>query len=278
MSISETNVQLFYSDEFNTLRCWKNDAGEPEIMASDVARVLGYRKGSDMLRVIDEDEKVYHDPQNPSSEMAQIVRPTNNKGFYTLTEEGFYSAIMQRQAGYINDEAARSQVKRFQRWVTHDVLPSIRKDGAYVAANGSESEEELIARALIAAQKALERSKADLNTANKRLEETEPKAGFFDACMVGDKWTSVTEVARQLHQYDQRISKTRLFTLLKADGMLTRDNQATKLAIDRGYLMNYQAAPYVDSRGIEQRPKPYGKFTAKGIKWAVKRYCNKEVA
>jgi len=93
------------------------------IVAADLAMVLGYRNAPDMTRVLDEDEKGTRMVRTPGGEQAMTV----------VTESGLYRICLSRQAGYIKDEAARQFVKRFQRWVTSEVLPSIRKTGSYGA-------------------------------------------------------------------------------------------------------------------------------------------------
>lgn len=60
----------------------------------------------------------------------------------TVTEAGFYRLVL---------KSRKPEAKAFKRWVTHDVLPALRRDGAYVASDGSESDEQLMARALLAA-------------------------------------------------------------------------------------------------------------------------------
>lgn len=98
--------------------------GEPLFVAADVARVLSYRMASDMTRIVDDDERG-----------KQMVRtPGGDQEMTVLTEAGLYRVVMARQAGYVDDTEARAGVKRFQRWVTHDVLPSIHRTGTYTAA------------------------------------------------------------------------------------------------------------------------------------------------
>lgn len=91
------------------------------IVATDLAATLGYRNAPDMTRILDEDEKGTRIVRTPGGEQPVTV----------VTEAGFYRICLSRQAGYIKDEAARLFVKRFQRWVTHEVLPAIRKTGSY---------------------------------------------------------------------------------------------------------------------------------------------------
>ncbi|MCC5781422.1 hypothetical protein CRM73_00365 [Kocuria sp. CCUG 69068] len=95
--------------------------GEPWFVATDVATVLGHRDAATMTRSLDDDEKGTHQTRTLGG--AQTVT--------VITEAGLYRAILQRQTGRMVEASTRAQVKAFQRWVTHDVLPQIRRTGAY---------------------------------------------------------------------------------------------------------------------------------------------------
>lgn len=250
---NEIVPQAFESQEFGTIRAMRGDDGEPWFVASDIAKALGYRMASDMTRRLDEDERGTRSVRTPSGEQQMTV----------ITEAGMYSSIL----GSKVEGAAR-----FRRWVTHEVLPAIRRDGAYVESDGTEDDATLMARALRAADRALRERDA-------RIAALEPKAGMFDACMDGERWMSVTEVSRLLHQYDRTITRSRLFELMTRDGIITRDRQASKEGIDRGYVVNYQPpACFNQKTGDAMRPKPYAKVTSKGLDWALRRYCGRGVA
>jgi len=86
--------------------------GEPWFVAADVAQSLEYRMASDMTRSLDDDEKG-----------TQIVRtPSGDQEMLVINESGLYSAIL---------KSRKPEAKRFKRWVTSEVLPAIRKTGAY---------------------------------------------------------------------------------------------------------------------------------------------------
>lgn len=88
-------------------------SGEPWFIAKEIADILGYSDSEAMTRKLDEDEK-----QN-----LQIVG-YGNRGITVINEAGLYSCILTSQ---------KSEAKPFKRWVTHEVLPSIRKTGGYAA-------------------------------------------------------------------------------------------------------------------------------------------------
>lgn len=97
------------------------DGNEAMFVASDIAKILGYRDAASLARTIDDDEKGTHEVRTPGGTQNMTV----------LTEPGLYHAILNREIAYVKEPEAKAFVKRFQRWVTHNVLPSIRKHGIY---------------------------------------------------------------------------------------------------------------------------------------------------
>ena len=99
----------------NPVRIIEKD-GEPWFVAKDVAVILGYRDAYTLVRRLDEDERGTRKVCTPSAEQEMTV----------INEAGLYNAILCSN---------KAEAKAFKRWVTHDVLPSIRKTGAYLAPN-----------------------------------------------------------------------------------------------------------------------------------------------
>lgn len=98
------------------------DGDEVMFVASDIAKILGYRDAEKLTRTLDDEEKG--------------TRPIGTHGgtqtMTVISEPGLYKAILQRQTGRMEVEVTREFVKRFQRWVTHEVLPQIRRTGGYI--------------------------------------------------------------------------------------------------------------------------------------------------
>lgn len=95
----------------HAIRVIENDSGEVWFVASDIARALGYRDAHNMCRRLDDDEKDTHILSTPNSQEQMII-----------SESGLYSAVLR---------STKPEAKRFKKWVTTDVLPSIRKTGRY---------------------------------------------------------------------------------------------------------------------------------------------------
>jgi prophage antirepressor-like protein len=93
------------------------------VLAAGLAKGLAYSSAKDMLRSAPDDEKGW----------ASVPTLGGDQRVWHLTEPGFYRVIGQRQTSRIKNPVIRDQVDRFQRWIFHDVLPSLRAHGHYVA-------------------------------------------------------------------------------------------------------------------------------------------------
>jgi anti-repressor protein len=261
--VSEEIVpQVFENSEFGQLRVTQDENGEPWFVAKDVSNILGYRSASELTRLLDDDEKG-----------TQPVRtPGGVQELSKISESGFYKSVMQRRASFINDEKHQKAVKRFQRWVTHEVLPAIRRDGGYMVAR-DETPEETMARAVLIANSTIERQKA-------RIAELEPKALFADAVAASDGTCLVGELAKMLRQNGVNVGQNRLFAMLRDDGFLGKSgsnrNVPTQRAMEMGlFRIKETAITHSDGHvSINRTPK----VTGKGQRYFIERYCGKAVA
>lgn len=105
-------TQFTFHNEYNVRIIDLN--GELWFVASDVASALDYRMASDMTRFLDDDEKGTHNLRTPSGSQDLTI----------INESGLYSAIL---------KSRKPEAKKFKKWVTSEVLPSIRKTGKYEA-------------------------------------------------------------------------------------------------------------------------------------------------
>lgn len=176
------------------------DGDEVMFVASDIAKILGYRDAANLTRNLDGDERGTHEVSTPSGTQNMTV----------LTESGLYRAILNRETAYVKNEEAQAFVKRFQRWVTHGVLPQIRKTGGYIPTSESDSDEDIMARAVLVAQQT-------------RIVELEPKARFADAVAASDGTCLVGELAKMLRQngMDLGLFRIKETTVTHADGHTT---------------------------------------------------------
>lgn len=113
-----------------------------------------------------------------------------------MNEPGLYTLVL---------GSRKPEAKAFKRWITHDVIPSIRKNGGYIAGQETLSPEELMAKALLVAQKTIEekdkllsRTSVELSAAKVENEIMRPKAGYFDEVVDRNLLTNFRETAKEL--------------------------------------------------------------------------------
>lgn len=138
--------------EFGELRTVKIDE-EPWFVGKDVAEALGYSNTSKAIitHVADEDKII---KMLPNSQNGKTVGKT-----YIINESGLYSLILSSKL---------PSAKEFKHWVTSEVLPSIRKNGAYIRNQENMTPAEIVARGLIAAQKIIEEREKEIVHLNNR--------------------------------------------------------------------------------------------------------------
>ena len=133
------NIQIFENQEFGAIRTMSDEQGETWFCAKDVCDALGYDQTHKAVQRHVEEGDGTKRPTPTTSGIQQML---------FINESGLYSLILSSKL-----ESAR----RFKRWVTSEVLPSIRKHGGYMVARPDESDEEIMARALQIAHATLQR-------------------------------------------------------------------------------------------------------------------------
>lgn len=225
--------QVFENEEFGQLRVTQDESGEPWFVASDIAKALGYRDAANMARRLDDDEKGTRSVSTPGGDQQMTV----------ITEAGMYSAIL----GSKVDGA-----KRFKRWVTHDVLPAIRRDGGYMVAREDETPQETMARALLIAQQTIERKDSTISAQRETIRELAPKAAFYDAVGDSDGKMSVADFSKALRQAGIHMGQNRLFTWFRDNGYMGKRgvhrNRPTQKTIEQG-LFYLHDNTFVDHDG-----------------------------
>lgn len=246
--------QVFNNPEFGQLRVTKDESGDPWFAAKDVCEALSLDHTA--TRRLDDDEKGLRSTQTLGG--VQNIMYVNEPGFYSLVLK-----------------SRKSEAKAFQRWVTHEVLPAIRRDGGYMVAKPDESDEDVLARALLIAQHTLERKNRVIEEQSEQIEELKPKALFADAVAASDGTCLVGELAKMLRQNGVDIGQNRLFSLLREQGFLGKSGQnynvPTQRAMEMG-LFRIKETAITHSDGhvtINRTPK----VTGKGQRYFVNRFC-----
>ena len=241
------------------LRTLTDKAGEPWFVAKDVCDILG-TDTRDLHKILESDEITNVD----SIHIAQ----NGGKAPLIISEPGLYRLVM---------KSRKPEAKEFQRWVTHEVLPQIRKTGGYIPTSESDSDEDIMARAVLVAQKTIERKNQQLQAKDTQIKMLEPKARFADAVAASDGTCLVGELAKMLRQNGMDIGQNRLFRLLQADGYLGKSgsnrNVPTQRAMDLGlFRIKETTVTHADGHTTVSRTP---KVTGKGQRYFIDRYWSR---
>ncbi len=258
-----TEIQPF-EFEGNKVRALA-DGDKVMFVASDIAKILGYRDAANLARNLDDDERGIHEVSTPSGTQNMTV----------LTESGLYRSILNREIAYVKEPEAQAFVKRFQRWVTHEVLPQIRKTGGYIPTTDVDDDMTILAKAVMIGQRTMEAQKRRIAAQESHIKELEPKARFADAVAASDGTCLIGELAKMLRQNGLDIGQNRLFEILRQDGYLGKTgsnrNVPTQKAMDLGlFRIKETAITHSDGHVTINRT---AKVTGKGQTYFISRYC-----
>lgn len=256
--MSVADLQLFSSERFGRLRATQIDC-EVWFAATDVAKALGYRDANQITRALDDDEKRW-------SEGTLSECTHSHLGIRLINESGLYRVLMRSQ---------RPEAIPFQRWLAHEVVPEIRRNGGYIATSQDDSDADIMARALLIAQKTIDRKNELIALHEATIEDMKPKALFADAVADSDGTCLIGELAKMMCQNGLEIGQNRLFKLLQRDGYLGKSgsnrNVPTQRSMDmKLFRIKETAVTHSDGRvTINRTPK----VTGKGQAYFIGRYC-----
>ena len=213
-------LQIFSNDQFGQIRTTV-DGGDPLFVAADVCKALGIANSHDAMYRLDDDEKG--------------VASTDTLGgiqhLTVVTESGLYSLVL---------GSRKPEAKAFKRWITHEVIPTIRKTGGYVnddaafvstyLPNADEQTKALFRQTL-----------ATVRGLNSQIEEAKPKVLFADAVSASNTAILIGELAKILKQNGVEMGQNRLFEFLRNKGYLisrkgTDYNMPTQYSMERGWF------------------------------------------
>lgn len=243
----KNNMQLFTNPEFGQVRTVDMN-GDVWLVGKDVATALGYSNASKAVAVhVDDDDKRFEMLTMADSQNGNVPGATKTA---LINESGLYSLVMSSKL---------PNAKKFRRWVTSEVLPSIRKHGGYINGQSTMTDSELIAQALLLAKRQIDERDAQIT-------EMQPKAVFADAVAASKNSILVGEMAKLLKQNGVNIGQNRLFTWLRDNGYLINRpgssfNAPTQRAMEMG-LMEIKETTICHADGhtsIVKTPKITGK-------------------
>lgn len=162
-------LQIFNNEEFGEIRTITKD-NEPMFCLMDICKALGMKNPTMVASRLEDDEVTKFDLGSKRGE-------TN-----FVTESGLYAVILRSD---------KPNAKKFRKWVTGEVLPSIRKNGGYIANQENLTPEQIVANALVVAQNIITQK-------DKQIEEMTPKANYFDALVDKKLNTNIRDTAKEL--------------------------------------------------------------------------------
>lgn len=235
-------IPFTYTDECE-IRTISVD-GDPWFVASDVATVLGYSATAAMTRTLDADEKGVHSLHTPGGAQSATI----------INEPGLYSAILRSRV---------PAAKPFKRWISHSVIPEIRRTGAYGLQHQLPQSYAEALRALADEAEAHELAKV-------QIRELTPAASAWRSLVEATGDYSVADAAKMLSRDPAiQVGQNTLFRWLGKHGWLYRragDWHPYQDKVDAGLVTLKTNRPYWDAkRGVDVLPSPTIRITAKGV-------------
>lgn len=247
------NLQTFTNEEFGQVRTMLIN-GEPYFVGKDITDNLGYRNGSrDIERHVDAEDRAE----------AMVHDGSQHRNMIIINESGLYSLILGSKL---------PSAKRFKRWVTSEVLPSIRQNGGYIANQENLTPEQIVANALIVAQNIIKQK-------DKLLEEQKPKVLFADAVSASHTSILVGDLAKLLRQNGIDIGANRLFEWLRENGYLIKRkgtdwNMPTQYSMELDLFEITERTVNNPDGSIRTTKTP--KVTGKGQQYFINKFLNTE--
>lgn len=264
-----TDVKIFNSPMFGELRVTRNEKGELLFCLKDVCNSLGLQVGATAKRL--------RGDINSTNVSSITVLDANNHGqqMYFVTEPDLYRCIFQSR---------KPTARKFQDWVFNEVLPSLRATGAYVVTKEEDSEEDIIARGLIAAKAALarreerikqletqtEQQAQTIDIQQKELTVAAPKVRYYDDTLASVDFVTTQQIANEIGLNANVLSK-------KLEGIGILYNQSRQWLLKMPYktwnLHGTRTFPYLHNDGTKGS-RVYTVWNQRGRRFILALYNN----
>lgn len=219
------DVTIFRKDEFGAVRAVTLE-GEPWFVAADVCRALGLGNSSMAVSKLDEDEKG----------ISLIDTLGGEQKLGIVNESGLYALVL---------SSRKPEAKAFKRWITHEVIPSIRKTGGYIAGQETMDDDQLLANALMVAQRKIAERNKQLEAANAKIQADAPNVLFAETVEKAEGDILVRQLAKLMVQRGYDTGEKRLYDLLRRDGFVIKanakdQNTPTQRSVDMGLMRSIE--------------------------------------
>lgn len=192
-------LQIFNSEEFGQVRTVEIN-GKPYFVANDVAKALGYVETAKAIRT---HCKGVSEMDIPSKGGIQCMK--------IIPEGDIYRLIVRSKL---------PSAEKFEKWVFDEVIPFIRTNGGYIAGQETLSDEDLMAKAILVAQKKIKERDQIIEQQKAKIEQDRPKTIFADAVSASHTSILIGDLAKLICQNGYQIGQKRLFQWMRDNGYL----------------------------------------------------------
>ena len=206
-------LQIFNNEEFGEIRTVLAN-NEPMFCLSDVCKALEISNVGNVKQRLS--EKGIHTADTPTKGGMQKMT--------FISEANLYKTIFQSR---------KESAERFTDWVTSEVLPSIRKNGGYIAGHETLSDDELLSKALLVAHNKIAERDKIIEQKQARIEQMKPKAIFADAVATSRTSILIGDLAKLICQNGYQIGQKRLFEWLRNNGYLCKSGSSRNMPMQR---------------------------------------------
>ncbi len=247
-------LKVFENPQFGKVRV-KEIKGEPWFVAVDVCKALDLEDTGRATSRLDDDELT----------RIKIVSGGQGREVIAVNEPGLYSLVL---------GSRKPEAKAFKRWITHEVLPSIRKTGGYISGQEEMNDEEILSKALVVAHRIIDMKNKKIGDLKEKAELDKPKVRFADAVVTSKSSIMVGDLAKILKQNGVDIGQNRLFKWLRKNHYLCCKgelyNMPTQASMETG-LFEIKETTTVNPDGsirINKTPK----VTSKGQFFFINKF------
>lgn len=284
-----TDVKIFNSPMFGELRVTRNEKSELLFCLKDVCDSLGLQVKDVAKRIVCNPDSVgvsSEVKQHPCLDIITVGVQTGTKAdgtpaiqqtkMYFVSEPDLYRCIFQSR---------KPTARKFQDWVFNEVLPSLRTTGAYVVTKEEDSEEDIIARGLIAAKAALARreerikelecensqSKQVIEIQSERIAKDAPKVEYYDQTLAAENMLTTRQIANELgitaNELHNKLQQLKIIFRQSNQWLINKPYSTWKLHGTRTYT-------YYDTHKDVTYAKPYLVWSQRGRRFILALYKN----
>lgn len=253
------NIQVFNHPQFGDIRT-TGTSDNPEFCAMDLCRALGYKNGRDALaKHVDAPDVAKRDMGVVTGKKADGTDAVQMVSASFVNESGMYSLVL---------GSTLPQAKQFKRWITSEVLPSIRKTGSYSVEQLSRKQ---LALMVVQAEEEKERLALENKQQADQLEEQKPKVTFADAIIGSNTYIIIRDLAKLIQQNGYEIGEKRLYQWLRDNKYLTLDNKPMQRYIEQGLFF---IAEGTHSENGVMKAHMTTKVTPKGQQYFINKFIH----